>query len=213
MMGLLLIGALLGGPADPGLWLERDGSRIMLTAAGQNLADDDVRRRLKSGLTTTLRLQVWLRELETGTVRGGWWSIARARWDLWDESLTVTIETLSGERTETFQDVDTFLRAFAALRRRELAQDVALDDTLYQVHLRIEVNPLSADKLALMRRWLASPGTANFLDPMGSGLFGSFVRLFDNLKPGRAERAVESTGHPVRGDRLPFVREAPDGPT
>jgi hypothetical protein len=213
MTGLLLIGALLGSPTDPGLWLERDGNRIMLTAAAHNLADADVRRRLRSGLTTTLRMQIWLREFETGTVRGGWWSIARARWDLWDETLTVTIQTLSGERTQTYPDIDSFLRAFGELKRRTLARDVALNETLYQVHLRIEVNPLSADKLALMRRWLASPGTANFLDPMGSGLFGSFVRLFDNLKPGRAERVVESTGHPVRGDRLPFVRKAPDGPT
>ena len=213
MRALLLTSLLLGAPQDPHPWLERDAQRVVLTAALDRLVDAPIRRRLRSGLTTTLRLQILLRELESGDLRGGWWATARVRWDLWEESLTATVETRAGAHTRTYPDLDHFLVAFARLERLELARGVPLDPTVYQLHLRLEVNPLSADKLALMRRWLAPADSSAFLDPMGSGLFGSFVRLFDNLKPGRAERVVEWTGHPVRGDRLPFVREASDGPT
>ena len=39
----------------------------------------------------------------------------------------------------------------------------------------------------------------------------SFVRFFDNFKPGVAERILGLQGPPFRADRLPFVRRAREG--
>lgn len=205
MTAAVLLALLLGAPpVTP--WVERDGATLYLSAPLDQLFDVDLRRRLHSGLTTTLRLQVWLEGHEDGRVHGVFWRIARARWDLWEEHLTVIIDGPNGSRTERHPNLDAFARAFARLEAQPLAHDVAQDDAVYRVRIRIEVNPLSEEQAARMRRWLALPSAPSALDPLGRGLMGSFVRFFDNLKPGVAERTLVLTGHPFRGDRLPYVR-------
>jgi hypothetical protein len=206
VIAAVLLAVVLGAPpVTP--WVERDGSTLHLTAPLDQLVDGDLRRRLRSGLTTTLRLQIWLEGHEDGRVHGVFWRVARARWDLWEEHLTAIVDGPEGSRTERHADLDAFARAFARLEALPLARGIAQDDAVYRVRVRIEVNPLSEEQAARMRRWLALPGAPSALDPLGRGLMGSFVRFFDNLKPGVAERTIVLTGHPFRGDRLPYLRQ------
>ena len=187
-------------------WIERDGTSLVLSAPLDRLFDADLLRRLRSGLTTTLRLQVWIEGHDETTIYGATWRVARIRWDLWEEHLTAIIDTPEGSRTDRYDDVPAFARGFARLEGLPIARGVAQDDHLYRVRIRMEINPLSDEQLARMRSWLVLPGAPSALDPMGSGLLGSFVRFFDNLKPGVAERTLVVEGHPFRGDRLPYVR-------
>ncbi|MEZ4435071.1 MAG: hypothetical protein R3F65_21915 [bacterium] len=201
MRALVLILALLALPTRP--WLERDGAAIVLSVDLAPLFDDALRTRLQSGLSTTLRLRVELRD-EDDAVVGFGWRVARVRYDLWDETLTAVVDTPQGPHTATHPSIDAFVTAFARLDRVPLAAGVPRDARVIHPVLRLEINPVSAEKLARMRRWLTSPeGTV--IDPFGSGLLGSFVRLFDNMKPGIAERVLTLAGQPVRADRLPYV--------
>lgn len=202
MMRLLALVAVLGVlPTKP--WLERDGAAVVISVDLAPLFDAALRERLRSGLSTTLRLRLELHD-EDGAVIGFGWRVARVRWDLWDEALAAVIDTPIGPRTERFASIDAFVTAFAQLDRVPLAAGVPRDDRVMRAVLRLEENPVSAEKLARMRRWLSSPeGTV--IDPFGSGLLGSFVRLFDNMKPGSAERVQAVTGQWVRADRLPYV--------
>ncbi len=202
MRALLLAVALLALPTRP--WLERDGAAVVLSADVGPLFDGDLRTRLQSGLSTTLRLKLELRELDDGAVIGFGWRVARVRWDLWDERLAAVIDDPQGVREQTWPSIDAFVQSFAAIDRVPVAGSVPVDERVVQAVLRLEVNPVSADKLARMRRWLSAPEGA-VGDPFGSGVLGSFVRLFDNLKPGIAERVLSVSGQPVRADRLPFV--------
>lgn len=206
MIALLLAQVLLLRAPDVPLWVERDGETLRLTAEVGPLLDDALRRRLTSGLTTTLRLQIDVRHHDSGQLRGVSWRIARARWDLWEERLTVEVDEPGGARTATFPSVDAFAADFGRVDGEPVAQAVPEDETVYQLVVTLDVNPLSTEQMARMRRWLIDPQGASALDPLSSGLLGSFVRFFDNLKPGVAEHTVQVTGHPFRGDRLPHRR-------
>lgn len=197
----LLLVALCALPTRP--WLERDGAALVISVDLAPMFDEALRARLTSGLTTTLRLRLELRDTDDAIVGFGW-RVAQVRWDLWDEALTAVIDTPAGPEAATYPSVDAFVAAFARLDRIPIAAGVPRDARVLRPVLRLEINPVSAEKLARMRRFLTSPeGTV--IDPFGSGLLGSFVRLFDNLKPGSAERVSTLTGQPVRADRLPFV--------
>ncbi len=211
MKALLLLALMAALPTRP--WLERDGAAVVLSVDVASLFDSELRTRLQSGLSTTLRLKLELREIDDGAIVGFGWRVARVRWDLWDERLSAVIDDPAGVREQTWPSIDAFVAHFAAIERVPVAAAVPADPRVVQALLRLEVNPVSADKLARMRRWLSAPeGTVS--DPFSSGVLGSFVRLFDNLKPGIAERVLTVSGQPVRADRLPYVlrRPAPDAP-
>jgi hypothetical protein len=202
-----LLVALLATPAtEPWFWVERDGDGLRVTADLTPLFDAKEVRRLTSGLTTTLHLTLDIRDHDEGTVRGATWREARARWDLWDEVLYVELEDPTGTEARRYPSVDAFLNEFARFQTEPLAGSVERDPTIYDVRAVLEVNPLSVDDQARMRRWLAEPGAGPRLDPVSRTLFGSFVRLFDNLRPGAAERVLRAAGHPFRADRLQYYK-------
>ena len=205
-MILALAAALLMSPT---FWIERGERAILASADLQPLIDADLQRRLTSGLTTTLVLTLQLRD-ENDQLVGGTIRVARARYDLWHEQVSVVIDGPDGSRTETYASVNLFLRAFARVRSAAIAPLVPRDARVYQLHASLEVNPLSDAQLARMRRWLAQSPEGTELDPLNGTLLGSFVRFFDNLKPGVAERRITAVAHPVRGDRMPSAQ--PVGP-
>lgn len=203
MIALLLVG-LLGSPS---LWVERDATVLHLSADLGPLFDAPLRRRLKSGLTTRLRMDVRLVEVETGVERGHTWRSARARWDLWDEALTVVVDESSGGYTLPKVTIDAFVARFARVTG-PIARGVPRNAAVYRVEVTVAVNPTTQEQMERMRQWLSLPGPTTKLDPLSGSLLGSFVRLFDNLKPGAAERTIYHAGQAFRGDRLPF-RKAP----
>ena len=206
-MTALLLAWVLAAP-PPTFWVEREQETLRLTADLAPLFDASLRRRLTSGLTTTLFLNVTVETHETHETVGAFRRLLRARWDLWDETLTVHHDL--ARATVSYRSIDAFLADIGRLAAVPIASDIPIDPSVFRIHARLELNPLSAEQLANMRRWLVEPsGGAWSLDPLSSGLLGSFVRLFHNLKPGVAERVVSASGHPFRADRLPFYAPKP----
>lgn len=208
MVALLVFVALLA--PRPTLWPERRGDAVHVVADLTAFFDAALERRLKSGLTTRLRLTIQLRSMADAVFLGAAFRNARARWDLWEERLTVIIDDADGARTLTFTSIDAFTQAFGKLDT-PVAYGLLSDATVMQLSGRMEVNPLSAEEASKARRWLASPTASSALDPLSSGLLGSFVRLFDNLKPGVAERVLEHAGQPFRADRIPYPSKRSQG--
>ena len=200
-----LVCTLVLAASNASFWVEREQTTLRVTADLRSLFDQQLRRRLTSGLTTTLFLDVQVQAIDDDSTVGAVRRLVRVRWDLWGETLQVHHDLPASESTR-HPSVAAFLADFAQLRAAPIATEVPADPAVYRVTTRLEVNPLSGEQLARMRRWLLDTGGFWSLDPLGSGLLGSFVRLFHNLTPGVAERVLRAEGPPFRGDRLPFHR-------
>ncbi|MBU1431719.1 hypothetical protein KKF91_14335 [Myxococcota bacterium] len=205
MIAALLWLALLS-PSAPILWVERVDGAACVTADLRPLFDQRLRRRLMSGLSVTLDAQIELRRYGEEAPIGFTWRTARVRWDLWDEALTVDLHTPQAHRLERYPAIEPFILAFAQLKRARLLEELGRDGQVYQVFVRLDVNPLTPDELIETRRWMASMHPQSTFHPINDRLFGSFARFFDNFKGGSAERSLTARGHPFRADRLPEVR-------
>lgn len=195
--------------SKPVIWVERVGEEVQATARLGTLFDDTLQRRLMSGLTTTLELELELVRHDDDVVMGRWQRTVRVRWDLWSEALCAERAEPGHAGREQFPNAHTFYASFATAERVALAAGVPLDPTVYEVRAALRINPLSSDEVARMRQWLSDDASDDDFDPIGRGLFGSFVRLFENLKPLDAERTLRAAGRPFRGDRLPIRKTAP----
>lgn len=202
---------LLAGPSPPP-WLERDGNQVRVSFDLTGVFDAPLKRRIKSGLSTTLRVHASLEAVDTQQTIGSTWRVARVRWDLWDEKLSAAIDTPLGSQVSIFENLDAFIATFARTKGEIVAAGVPENQTVYRSRVRLDVNPVNAQQMAWIRRWLSDSSESAALDPLGSGLLGNFVRLFDNLKLGEAERTFRVDGRPVRGDRLPYTQRSTPSP-
>jgi hypothetical protein len=117
------------------------------------------------------------------------------QYDLWDEVYTIKFD-------------EPIRRAAVKVKRRAEALKIvtSLDDLpiarladipyeqVYELGLVAELNPVSKETLAEVRRWL-SQGTGGGLDRNGS-FFGSFVSVFVNPKIPAADRVLRLRSQP-----------------
>jgi hypothetical protein len=117
------------------------------------------------------------------------------QYDLWDEVYTIKFD-------------EPIRRAAVKVKRRAEALKIvtSIDDLpiapladlpfeqVYELGLVAELNPVSKETLAEVRRWL-SQGTGGGLDRNGS-FFGSFVSVFVNPKIPAADRVLRLRSQP-----------------
>jgi hypothetical protein len=121
---------------------------------------------------------------------------ARIVYDLWLEEYEVRIdsghERQSG-RYPRLVDAHRAITSFADLTVAELPE-IAVGPHYY-LAVVAELNPVSEETMAEVRRWLTRPAGAARLDRETS-FFGSFVSIFVNARLPEAERVVRARSQP-----------------
>jgi hypothetical protein len=179
-------------------WVERDGDTLRATVDLRPLCEADVRRRLGSGPRADLKLGLALREHGTEVLRGSIIRIATVRWDAFRDRLLGSVRTESGQFDGEWVSVDAFLDTWMRFEAAPIASGIPLDETVYRLDARLDVNPTSEELRARLRAWLAAPPNAPDAS-LGRRLLSPLIAL-----SGRADRIRKASGHPFRGDRLPF---------
>jgi hypothetical protein len=151
------------------------------------LVDENLKRRLESGLAATVVARAYL--VREGTSRADALAVqtVRTAYDLWDE---VYVSDVSGDGgARVYRDK----RREDALKRISTLQVALVDQKRlsgqYRVMVVVELNPVSKELLAQVRKWLSRPREGAPLD--GESYFGSFVSLFVQRKVGEAERVLQ----------------------
>ena len=114
----------------------------------------------------------------------------RVVYDLWEELFRVELLSDTGNATFRVRTVEDVLERCVVLRGTTIG---VADDYRGRrgrtIHFGAiaDLNPLSADTVQRIRRWIARPATDK-VD--GDAFFGSFVSLFVNQRIGQAERTV-----------------------
>jgi hypothetical protein len=189
--------------------LNRRGGRLLVSVGVQDVVQPADLPRLTSGFATRVLVRVMLVRLDIRELVAQSFRHTEIVYDLWDETFKV-------RRTDTSADpagrvlfeaqeqrmVEKAADALALateLRHFPIAELSRLEPGgTYQLRVRADLNPLSPDVVAEVRRWLVRPPAQGRLGPADS-FFGSFVSIFVNPQIEESERRIEFVSQPFVG--------------
>ncbi len=172
--------------------VERVDGRLVASVGMQDLFGPAERQRLTSGFATRILIRVYLhREGSSDPIA---LAIQRSEivYDIWDEKFRLRITRGPGTDAEVaVKTVDEAIARAAVLQRFPVADARALEPgARYFLAFRADLNPISEELLADVRRWLVQPARGQRRLGAGDSVFGSFVSIFVNPRVEDSERQV-----------------------
>lgn len=120
----------------------------------------------------------------------------RIVYDLWLENYEFRVDSALGRDSGRHGRLDQAYKSITEFHNVPIAD---LDDIPIGPHhylaMVAELNPVSEETLAEVRRWLTRPAGTTSLD-RGTSFFGSFVSIFVNARPPEADRVVRVRSQP-----------------
>ena len=156
-----------------------------------DLFDAKAFEQLSSGVASLIVVRFYVHRKGQQTPAAFALAKIRVVYDHWDEKYLVRVEGPLGSwkssyklRSQAFSAVTVFDKfPISPLSRIPIGPKFILS-------MVVELNPLSPELLAEVRRWLTKPAGQARLDS-GSAFFGSFVSVFVNPKLAEADRIVK----------------------
>ncbi len=155
-----------------------DATSLRMSVSFRDVVTPPLLRKLSSGLPTVILLRAYLFESDAKTPVGLAVRSCRVVYDLWDEVYRIKVGTQGGERDLAVVNAEGVLRQCGETVDMPLAsRSLFQANHAYFVALVIEVNPVSAQMLEQMRRWIARPLGSTGLAP-SDAIFSSVVSMF-----------------------------------
>jgi hypothetical protein len=199
----LVAGSLPGAPAhaeDDKLEVQRmrfieRGTSLTATGNIAKLFDQAAYEQLSSGFPSTIQIGTAVYPRDSGEAIAFRVELRTIVYDLWDEQYVIRIEGPTGKRTRKVKFRAEALKILTALEDFPIARLVDIPyEQIFYVALTVQLNPVSKETLAEVRRWL-SQGTGGGID-RGGVFFGSFVSVFVNPKIAEADRVLRIRSQP-----------------
>jgi hypothetical protein len=189
----------------------KDGQLAISVGLG-DLFGPAERQHLTSGFSTRVLIRVALQEASSDEAVS--FAVQRAEivYDIWDEKFSVRVTRgLGSELRAIVMTADEAIWRATALWQLPIADATRLrPNTPYVVMVRGDLNPISEDLLADVRRWLVQPAHGQRRLGAGDSFFGSFVSIFVNPRIDDSERQVRfQSQHFVLP---PYVKPLPPPP-
>jgi hypothetical protein len=171
------------------------GDNLFVTTVLTKLFDSASYEALDTGIPSTVVIRLWVFPKDS-TEPVGFQLLQRTVWyDLWDEVYMLRLDDPAGRRTLKVKYRAEALKLVTAIDDIPCARLADLPyEAVYNLGMEVELNPVSKETLAEVRRWL-SQGTGGGLDRGGS-FFGSFVSVFVNPKIAEADRVLRLRSQP-----------------
>ena len=151
---------------------------VQLSVPFRDVVDAEISKKLLSGLPTVIALRAYVFREGSAEPVALAARTCRIVYDLWDEVFRIQLIQPGGQSNTVAVNVEGVLRNCAEARKLPLVDRALLrDGTRYFVAALVEVNPVSAEMLDRIKRWVSRPAGATAIGP-GDSLFGSFVGLF-----------------------------------
>jgi hypothetical protein len=171
------------------------GPQLLTTTSLTKLFDSASYDKLDSGFPSTVVIRTWVYPTDAADPVAFQLVQRQVVYDLWDEVYILRLDEPTGRRTVKVKYKAEALKLLTAIEALPIAR---LDQVPVLRHhvlaMVVELNPVSQETLAEVRRWL-SDGTGGGLDRGGS-FFGSFVSVFVNLKVPDADRVLRIRSQP-----------------
>jgi hypothetical protein len=195
-LGLL---ACLAGRARAADELPRRTTGLAITPAGmvvsvglQDLFGADDRARLTSGFVTRVLVRVAISEEGAREPLAVAFQRAEIAYDIWDERFRIRITRGTGPEAhlEARTPDEAIARASILWQLPVVEASRLRPGTPYVIAFRGDLNPISEELLADVRRWLVQPARGQRRVGTGDSFFGSFVSIFVNPRIDDSERQV-----------------------
>jgi len=151
---------------------------VVMTVSYREAIDDALSKKLLSGLPTTIVMRGYVFKDSGGDPVALTVKSCKIVYDLWDEVFKLTVTQAGGTTSTVAVNVEGVLRNCGEAKKIPVMDRASMKDTQkYFVAVLVEVNPVSADMLDKIKRWVTRPNGSTSLSSSDS-LFGSFVGLF-----------------------------------
>ena len=171
------------------------GQNLTVTANPTPLAklfDDAAYQALDSGFTSTVVIRIWVYPKGSTDPVAFVLLQREVLYNLWDEVFELRIDGAAPIKEKRQSEA---LKKLTAIDELPVARLAKLPyEEVYLLAMQVELNPVSKETLAEVRRWL-SQGTGGGLD-RGGAFFGSFVSVFVNPKIPEADRVLRIRSQP-----------------
>jgi hypothetical protein len=178
--------------------VEVRGGQLTVSVGLQDLFGQAEHDHLTSGFSTRVLIRIAVEDQETGEPVALAIQRAEIVYDIWDEKFSVrTTRGLGAELRVVAATADEAIWRATALVRFPIVDARHLrPGGRYLVIVRGDLNPISEDLLADVRRWLVQPSRGQRRLGAGDSFFGSFVSIFVNPRIDDSERQVRFASQP-----------------
>lgn len=179
-------------------FVERGDVLTVSSAALTKLFDNAAYDALDDGPATTVVIRIWIYPQGSDQPVSFVLQQRQVSYEPWDEIFYLNID---GKKTKEKRKADA-LKRITAIDDLPVARLANLPvDQVFLLAMQVELNPVSKETLAEVRRWL-SQGTGGGLD-RGGAFFGSFVSVFVNPKIPEADRVLRIQSQPFFRPKAP----------
>jgi hypothetical protein len=172
------------------------GDDLTVTTKVTKLFDSAAFDALDSGFPSTVVIRTWIYPKDSSEPVAFQLIQRTVVYDIWDEEYVLRLDEPGGPRktvkVKYKAEALTLLTALDGIPIGKLS-DLPFEQ-VYMLAVVAELNPVSKETLAEVRRWL-SQGTGGGLD-RGGAFFGSFVSVFVNPKIADADRVLRLRSQP-----------------
>lgn len=175
-------------------FIER-GTDLTVTTAITKLFDSAAYEALDSGFPSTVIIRMWI--YQQGSTDPIAFQLIQRQvvYDLWDEVYVLRLDEPGGRRIIKEKRKAETLKRLTSIDDLPISKLATIPyERIYLMAMQIELNPVSKETLAQVRRWL-SQGNGGGLD-RGGAFFGSFVSVFVNPKIPEADRVLRIRSQP-----------------
>lgn len=182
-------------------------------------AESQVSCRVEEGLVVCkIDMRPFLRNEIREVLNNGWENVLRVRLYLEDESRDVVTVSFA-ELTERcyidlfdnyclavwtgrdaymrFKDVDALIEGVGHFRLELVPAKQLLPDR-YTARVEVELNPITDEQINIVRSWLArNRGGHLVVGQNDASMFGTFISIFANIRPGDAEAYMSLRSPPL----------------
>ena len=159
------------------------------------LFDQSAYEGLDTGFTSTVVVRIWVYPREASAPVAFTLLRRQVLYNLWDEVYELKFDEPGGRKVFKEKRKAEAFKKLTSLDDLPIARLADLPhEKVYLLAMEIELNPVSKETLAQVRRWL-SQGTGGGLD-RGGAFFGSFVSVFVNPKIAQADRVLRKRSQP-----------------
>jgi hypothetical protein len=150
---------------------------------------------LSSGISSTVVIRIQITPRDSDTPISEQLIHRSVVYDVWDEIYNVELDQPGGSRKVKVKYRAEALKWLTAIDDLPIARLAVLPyEQVFVLKMVVELNPVSKETLAEVRRWL-SQGAGGGLD-RGGAFFGSFVSVFYNPKIADADRVLRIRSQP-----------------